>query len=181
MKSDGEPRPLSGKCNEFIWRQCKTIPVELIQGKCLQSDIKRIVTCGHGIGGAIANVFALRLQLRFGLLKGSPSSSDNTFSPPQVFSITFGAPMCISKDLVEDVGYPDNFFNIVNIQDPVPTVLEYGSGVANPPPYVPRTTMNEIKASFADVLDRMAKVLKDEHINQEGKFTHKCPQCFMKT
>ena len=149
---DGSLRPLSGQCKEFIWRQCKTIPVELIQVKRLQSDIKRIATCGQGVGGAIANVFALRLKLRFGLLKGSPPSSDNTFSLPEVVSITFGAPMCVSKDLFEDVGYPNNFFNIVNIQDPVPTVLEYGSNVANPPPHIPRTTMNEIKASFADVL-----------------------------
>ena len=116
LKEDEEYlRPIKGDCNKYIWEQSKNISVKLILGKIADFEIKRVVVCGHGVGGAIANVFALRLQLRLNLLKAKKEDSPLT----ELVCITFGAPRCLSKVIAEEVGHLDNFFNIINIEDPV--------------------------------------------------------------
>ena len=162
LKEDEEYlRPIKGDCNKYIWEQSKNISVKLILGKIADFKIKRVVVCGHGVGGAIANVFALRLQLRLNLLKAKKEDSPLT----ELVCITFGAPRCLSKVIAEEVGHLDNFFNIINIKDPVPTVLDQAAGVANPPGYIKETSMKEINTRFQDILERMTIVFREEERN----------------
>ena len=158
------PRPIKGHCNKYIWKQSQSISVKLILGKILDSAIQRVVVCGHGVGGAIAKVFALRLQLRLNLLKAKKEDSPLT----ELVCITFGAPRCLSKVVAEEVGHLDNFFNIINIEDPVPTVLDQAAGVANPPGYIKETSMKEINTRFQDILKRMTSVFTDQVNALEG-------------
>ena len=67
-----------GQCPAEIWDKCNAIPVVLFLKRFLKSGITHIVTCGHGSGGAVANLTAIRFILEIDKFKGMESQGANS-------------------------------------------------------------------------------------------------------
>ncbi|CAM6038130.1 unnamed protein product [Sphagnum compactum] len=82
---------------------------------------RRIILCGHAVGGAVSHMILLRFLLYYGELdriKDDPNS---------IISIAFGAPHVCDGKVAEDVNkksnFKERFINFVNEADPVPGLL----------------------------------------------------------
>ena len=67
-----------GHCPAAIWDKCNAIPVVLFLKTFLEREVTHIVTCGHGSGGAVANLTAIRFILEIDKLKGMESQGANS-------------------------------------------------------------------------------------------------------
>jgi hypothetical protein len=90
-----------------------------IQG--LLSLRKRIIFCGHGLGGAVAHMVLFRL-----FVVNNWNFKDGEF-PDSLISIAFGAPHVCDEDAARKINEYTNlrwrFTNFVNQSDPVPCLL----------------------------------------------------------
>ncbi|CAK9881404.1 unnamed protein product [Sphagnum jensenii] len=82
---------------------------------------KRIIFCGHSLGGAVAHMVLFRL-----LVENNWNPNDEEF-PNSLISIAFGAPHVCDRDAAQiinaDVNLRWRFMNFVNQSDPVPRLL----------------------------------------------------------
>ncbi|KAH9544611.1 hypothetical protein CY35_12G002800 [Sphagnum magellanicum] len=87
----------------------------------LHQSGRRIILCGHGVGGAVSHMILLRFLLYYGewdRIKADPNS---------IISIAFGAPHVCDEKFAEEVNkksnFKERFINFVNEADPVPRLL----------------------------------------------------------
>ncbi|CAM6060105.1 unnamed protein product [Sphagnum tenellum] len=82
---------------------------------------KRIIFCGHSLGGAVAHMVLFRL-----FVENNWNFQDGEF-PDSLISITFGAPHVCDEDAARKINEDTNlrwrFTNFVNQSDPVPCLL----------------------------------------------------------
>ncbi|CAK9198094.1 unnamed protein product [Sphagnum jensenii] len=87
----------------------------------LSKSERRIILCGHGVGGAVSHMILLRFLLYHG------ESNHIKDHPNSIISIAFGAPHVCDQNVAEEVNinsnFKERFINFVNEADPVPRLL----------------------------------------------------------
>ncbi|CAK9866930.1 unnamed protein product [Sphagnum jensenii] len=103
------------RANVFMGPGHKNIMHELLRSG------KRIIFCGHSLGGAVAHMVLLRI-----LLEDNWIPDENTFLDSMI-SIAFGAPHVCDKEAArivnENEKFKWRFINFVNQSDPIPRLL----------------------------------------------------------
>ena len=99
----------------------------------LQHPVKRVVLCGHSLGGAVASIAMLRTRLyleRSGAHAASTSAVNTEPTSLQcddVVCITFGAPWWCDatvRNAIDQRGWTSGYLNFVDFADPVPNLVE---------------------------------------------------------
>jgi hypothetical protein len=86
----------------------------------LSKPERRIILCGHAVGGAVSHMILLRFLLYYGELDRIKED------PNSIISIAFGAPHVCDEKVAEEVNksnFNERFINFVDEADPVPRLL----------------------------------------------------------
>ena len=105
-----------GKIHRGFLERSQSIPIEKIKTLADNYKVKRIITCGHSLGGAVSSLCHMRLM----------QFLDASF---ELTNMTFGAPFFGNHELqkwASQQKYTDRMFHFVNSSDIVPIVLSSG-------------------------------------------------------
>ncbi|CAE7495530.1 CRYZ [Symbiodinium sp. CCMP2456] len=117
-----EPK-LGGKVHGGFLERCRCLKFQFIHRMVEHFGCDAIIFTGHSLGGAVSHLSCLsakrleefaRLEIR-------------------ICSVVFGAPLCVCEQVAKDVarqGWTDSFVNIVNLDDPVPRLLNLTESLA---------------------------------------------------
>lgn len=97
-----------------------------------QKPIKRVVLCGHSLGGAVASISMLRTRLHLEALGAHITSTSTitgkstTLKCNDVVCVTFGAPWWCDaqvEDAIKRKGWASGFLHFIDFADPVPKLM----------------------------------------------------------
>ena len=115
LRTDSKKK-LKGEVHNGFLERSQSIPLEKIKTLADKYKVKRIITCGHSLGGAVSSLCHMRLM----------QFLDASF---ELTNMTFGAPFFGNHELqkwASQQKYTDRMFHFVNSSDIVPIVLSSG-------------------------------------------------------
>ncbi|CAK9863589.1 unnamed protein product [Sphagnum jensenii] len=130
LEIDGLAR-FQGRFHRGFFKRSKVFYVgqspQLLMFELLRSDPqRRVILCGHSMGGAVSHMVLLRFLLENNMYNVLPTAYHTEY-PDSLISIAFGAPHVCDGETAKIINDNDNFnwrfVNFVNQTDPVPRLL----------------------------------------------------------
>ena len=141
-----EPK-LGGKVHGGFLERCRCLKFQFMHRMVEHFGCDAIIFTGHSLGGAVSHLSCLsakRLE-EFARLE------------IPICSVVFGAPLCVCEQVAKDVErleWTDSFVNIVNLDDPVPRLLN----LTESQPELCRSG-SELSRSLGDAADNVKEVV----------------------
>ena len=115
------------------------IPLEGIERIARNAKAKRIVFCGHSLGGVVSHVCRV-------LWLNGRLNSDDGFGKDKILSVAVGAPFFGGQAMLQHLechGWTDGFITLVNGNDPIPRIMTLVASLSG-------ASLNDVFAALVD-------------------------------